>query len=217
MALSSAVNAKLSSVSTALGATDSFATLFAADVKRETRDAVRLAKSRLEEVQGTLEDLRQLSNVPMAPGQRDTLQRMLKDLAVAVNCVHKDLQALDRSLAAHRYTPTSRFFTQRRNPEVQAAGLQEAMTALKAAGDAVRESITVVLTGRRAPSLYQAPRQLQQVVEALTQGNEVVVVTGGPALGKSALAREVMRRINEGEVRSLYPGCKNMDSEAGCV
>jgi hypothetical protein len=104
--------------------------------------------------------------------------------------------------------------------EVQLAGLQQASEALKAAGDAVQERVQQLVTiGRRVHSLYyQVPRQLQQVMEALTSDTELVIVTGGPAMGKSSLAREVMRQIHLPEVCSFCPACNRSNiAPAGYV
>jgi hypothetical protein len=49
--------------------------------------------------------------------------------------------------------------------------------------------------GNAMLSLYEAPPQLAEVLDALCKGAEIVMVTGEPAMGKSLLALEVMRRI----------------------
>jgi hypothetical protein len=217
VAIPAAVKAAFDSVTGGLSAIESIATRFpeSATLAHETRVAVKRAKDRLDEARGTLEGMLQKRAEAMSATQRDALRRALDHLDNTANWLHEEVQGLDRQLTE----PTccgclpcwTKLLTQARNlacvrcQRVQLEGLQRATEALKAATDAVQQCDVVV--GHRAPGLYEAPRQLQHVVTALAQGTEVVVVTGGPAMGKSALAREVMRQIHQKEVRPLCPGC----------
>jgi hypothetical protein len=46
-------------------------------------------------------------------------------------------------------------------------------------------------------TMYEPPRQLQLVLDALSKagGAQLIMVTGGPALGKSSLAQDVCMRV----------------------
>jgi hypothetical protein len=85
--------------------------------------------------------------------------------------------------------------------------LQQARDSQPALGKVNLDDIKIACKGLM---VYQAPnRQLQAVVAALKDGDEHVMILGGPAMGKSSLAREVERQVLENQVRipnpSLYP------------
>jgi DNA replication protein DnaC len=190
-----AIPAAVNNTVSILSACENFASRFASSLtlEQEIRDAGDLASDTIRGARSRLRGLRGLRELAMADEQRNDLEQKLKHMKRKADEVTATSSRSaswwqcgslwERAAGAlcHKYR------------EVQLSCLQSAITALKEASDAIQVDEFIITQTWSA--LYQPPRQFDQVLDALEGHGDLVMVTGGPALGKSALARAIMSQI----------------------
>jgi hypothetical protein len=180
----------------------------AADAMTLSRQHMKVLKRAIETVADAhvkMQRLLSLAEEPMAQYDQALLLRQLQRLKDIVSelpdehCSYEALGYKKRAGCLGRWCSWCGGQRHVRGYKAKLDGLWQAVSKLRDAVDAVQ--LSSIKIGGATPTLYQPPRQLAEVMKALLQGAELVVVSGGPAMGKSSLAREVKRRVQAAEVR----------------
>jgi hypothetical protein len=226
-----AITATVASVVSICDKCDKVLTRFAqAHARRNDQNhEVQIAQSVLAKAQGKMNKLRVHLYDDMAEGQRDDLRDMLVDVQVSADVLNQELDmpfwkylvTADQSSASSAAAPPKlswrkRMLKQAKKgtafaasaalPEYEAAmlgTLATAVTALQAATDKVRLDDLQQMHLTR--EVYLPPRQLNEVMAKLQlkEGPHLILIAGGPAMGKSSLAREVMHRIGSAHHQAI--------------
>jgi hypothetical protein len=187
-----------------------------------------LASRIVADTHAKMERLLSLAEEPMAQYDHDVLLGKIRELDLTATA----LVAVWSRFEPHGYAEPGACLGrwcslcggngQDRGYKARLHSLRQVVNDVKSAVNAVQ--LSSVEIGGATVALYQPPRQLAEVMKALLKGVKLVVVSGGPAMGKSSLAREVKRRVEAAEVRDSvfapwlerFVSCSNGWNDAPC-